>query len=305
MRMRTLKPGFFLNETLAALPPLTRVLYAGLWCAADSAGRLEDRPLRIKAALLPYDVCDIEPMLQALHEHGFVVRYAAADGRRLLAIPTFSRHQNPHWREAESFLPPPATCNTDSDNLCKALGQPEASPMPTLGQPEKGTAEPGGVLGLGSWDENSPVVVNTTTPERGSGGDPAPQSVAGAVGSNGHSPKKPRPLNLHPHATELAEFHGKAARHWKPNANVNPKSANSLRGFTRLLKRAEADRVREVLTWFFRGYPLDYQASPKFDWRPNLLSGATVEEHWDQIESLFNAAQRAEDEGGNHNGRRR
>ena len=47
-RARNIKPGFFLNEELGVLPPLVRILFAGLWCIADRDGRLEDRPKRIK-----------------------------------------------------------------------------------------------------------------------------------------------------------------------------------------------------------------------------------------------------------------
>jgi len=36
---------------------LARLLYPGLWMLADREGRLEDRPLRIKAEILPYDTC--------------------------------------------------------------------------------------------------------------------------------------------------------------------------------------------------------------------------------------------------------
>lgn len=47
---RNIKPGFFTNDVLAACDQLARLLFAGLWTVADRAGRLEDRPKRIKAA---------------------------------------------------------------------------------------------------------------------------------------------------------------------------------------------------------------------------------------------------------------
>jgi hypothetical protein len=53
-RSRNIKPGFFLNDELAECEPLARILFAGLWCIADREGRLEDRPKRIKAEVLPY-----------------------------------------------------------------------------------------------------------------------------------------------------------------------------------------------------------------------------------------------------------
>ena len=105
-RLRTLKPGFFLNEDLANLDPIGRLLFAGLWCLADRRGRLEDRPRRIKAELLPYDDCDVDRLLTQLHEHGFVLRYAS-DGRPCLQIINFEKHQQPHYKEPDSIIPPP------------------------------------------------------------------------------------------------------------------------------------------------------------------------------------------------------
>ena len=55
MRARNIKPGFFKNDTLAELEFAARLLFIGLWGLADRAGRLEDRPKKIKAEVFPYD----------------------------------------------------------------------------------------------------------------------------------------------------------------------------------------------------------------------------------------------------------
>ena len=107
-RSRNIKPGFFLNDELAECDPLARLLFAGLWCIADREGRLEDRPKRIKAEVLPYDDCDIDQLLNQLAEHGFIIRYEIA-GNRYIQVTNFSKHQNPHVREAASNIPPPPT----------------------------------------------------------------------------------------------------------------------------------------------------------------------------------------------------
>lgn len=110
MRSRSLKPGFFKNEDLAALPPLIRVLFAGLWGCADREGRLEDRPKRIKAEVLPYDDCDCDTLLDELAAaptsdgRPFIIRYEV-EGRRLIWLPTFLDHQSPHKTERASDLP--------------------------------------------------------------------------------------------------------------------------------------------------------------------------------------------------------
>ena len=71
-RSRNIKPGFFLNDELAECDPLARLLFAGLWCIADREGRLEDRPKRIKAEVLPYDDCDVDELLNQLAERSLL-----------------------------------------------------------------------------------------------------------------------------------------------------------------------------------------------------------------------------------------
>jgi hypothetical protein len=101
MRQRTLSPGFFVNEDLLTLSPLHRLLFAGLWCLADRQGRLEDRPRKIKLQILAGDDCDVDGMLTDLAEHKLIIRYES-DGKRLIAIPAWSRHQHPHPNEIAS-----------------------------------------------------------------------------------------------------------------------------------------------------------------------------------------------------------
>lgn len=101
-----IKPEFFQHEGLAELNFEARLGFIGLWTLADREGRLEDRPKRIRASLFPYEDVDIEAMLSALESAGFIVRYSA-EGKQVIAIPSFLKHQNPHNREAASDLPEP------------------------------------------------------------------------------------------------------------------------------------------------------------------------------------------------------
>jgi hypothetical protein len=106
-RIRSLKIGFFTNEQLGQLSPWHRLLFAGLWLLADREGRLEDRPKRIRATLFPYDRdLDIDPMLAALSELGFVRRYTIHDNK-YLDIPSFTRHQLIGREEQGSEIPGP------------------------------------------------------------------------------------------------------------------------------------------------------------------------------------------------------
>lgn len=105
-RARNIKPGFFTNGDLLECQPLARLLFAGLWCEADRRGILEDRPKSLKVKILPGDNCDVRELLTELEEHGFIRRYEA-DGKHCIFIPSFERHQNPHYKEVPSELPAP------------------------------------------------------------------------------------------------------------------------------------------------------------------------------------------------------
>lgn len=119
-RSRNLKPGFFSNEILAECQPLARILFQGLWCIADREGRLEDRPKKIKAEILPYDNCDVDLLLNELADKtepdgspAFIIRYAA-EGRGYIQVINFKKHQNPHVKEATSNIPAPDPHHTST-----------------------------------------------------------------------------------------------------------------------------------------------------------------------------------------------
>lgn len=111
-RSRNIKPSFFTNDDLAEVHPLGRLLFIALWTMADREGRLEDRPKRIKAEALPYDDCDADALLSELAARKFIVRYGHG-GHRFIQISTFSKHQNPHVKEAPSVIPPPTEGDTE------------------------------------------------------------------------------------------------------------------------------------------------------------------------------------------------
>lgn len=100
MRIRTIKPEFFKHDGIAALPAITRILFVGLWSLADCEGRLEDRPKRIKAEVLPYDEIDVESALSDLARAGFIVRYSNSD-LKLIEVVSFKNHQRISGKEAE------------------------------------------------------------------------------------------------------------------------------------------------------------------------------------------------------------
>ena len=105
-RARNIKPGFFSNDLLAEIPPLGRILFAGLWTIADREGRLEDRPKKIKAQVLPYDECSVSDLLDDLANRGFIIRYAV-DEDGFIQVQNWKKHQQPHIKEGASAIPAP------------------------------------------------------------------------------------------------------------------------------------------------------------------------------------------------------
>lgn len=108
-RIRSLKPEFAKDETLAELPRDVRLHYALLWTYADDEGRGIDNPKLIKAELWPLDddvTAEIVDGWQAeLERAGRIQRYEA-DGKRVFWIVKFTDHQKPQ-HPATSKLPNP------------------------------------------------------------------------------------------------------------------------------------------------------------------------------------------------------
>lgn len=104
MRARNIKPSFFTNPDLGECSPVSRLLFAGLWCCADREGRLLDRAKQIKAQVFPYDSVSIDEHLSELEQWGLIERYEV-EGLKIISIPKFLKHQRPHVKEKSSELP--------------------------------------------------------------------------------------------------------------------------------------------------------------------------------------------------------
>lgn len=117
-RSRNIKPALFKNEVLGVADPLYTLLFQSLWMLSDREGRLEDRPLRIKAETFPYrDNINVDAMLEWLQEQAFIIRYEYRENR-YIQIVNFTKHQSPHKNEAESEIP----CLSDSCNTSSKIG---------------------------------------------------------------------------------------------------------------------------------------------------------------------------------------
>lgn len=142
-RTRSIKPGFFDNEILGGLPPLTRLLFIGLWCQADREGRLEDRPRKLKKTILGYDDLtaeNVDQMLSELHESGFIVRYRIEE-ERYIQVVNFKKHQNPHMKEKASEIPAPPGLEDGNPIHRAATSMEEGDTGPTPGRHQDDTGE--------------------------------------------------------------------------------------------------------------------------------------------------------------------
>lgn len=116
-RIRQLKPEFFLDEDLAATCCRdARLLFMGLWVLADRLGIVEDRPAMIKALIFPYDdditAKTVSELLQMLGRGKFIVQYQS-EGKKLIWIRNFEKHQHIHPNETRSLYQIPSKDDTD------------------------------------------------------------------------------------------------------------------------------------------------------------------------------------------------
>ena len=134
MRSRNIKPGFFTNEDLGVADPFIPLLFAGLWCLADKAGRLEDRPARIKAELFPYrGDMDVNGFLTELSRLKLIVRYSIGpDEQRYIQIYNFRKHQSPHHTEKHSVIPAINGESTVEEPLPPEAPAPAKKPKPLV-----------------------------------------------------------------------------------------------------------------------------------------------------------------------------
>src|SRR5712671_578706 len=105
-RIRAIKHSYFTNDDLAQVSLASRLMGIGLTTLADRDGRLEDRPLRIRAEIFPYDhQLNCDDLLNELQDAHFIHRYVV-ENRHYIQILSFHRHQKPHPTEKPSTIPP-------------------------------------------------------------------------------------------------------------------------------------------------------------------------------------------------------
>lgn len=105
-RIRSIKPTFFEDTTIAELPIQTRYFYIGLWCFMDRNGACENDPKLLKKNIFPYDdSVTVQDVVKMLNELVKIKRLVERNhlNKRLLYCRTFLVHQLPHHKETPKY----------------------------------------------------------------------------------------------------------------------------------------------------------------------------------------------------------
>lgn len=249
-----------MNDKLAEVDPLGRILFAGLWCIADREGRLEDRPKRIKAEVLPYDDCDVDELLNQLAEREFIIRYEV-DGKKYIQVTNFSKHQNPHKNEKPSEIPAPDNSSTS-----------------TVHVPEKHSTNPADSFNMIPDSFNMIPGSKSSCPESSLPDDDQPQPE-----QQKSQEKKYKYSEEH---MQLAELLKNQILANKPDARL-PANLEPWANTFRLMMerdRREPSRIAEVIIWC---------QNNEF-WRTNILSADKLRQKFDQLELQMQRSPRAD-----------
>lgn len=137
-RIRTIKPDFFISETVSALSFRARLTWIGLWTHCDDYGRTRNNVKLIKAAVWPLDnvsLRDVDEDLSELEKHGLLFKYEV-DGRDYLQITSWTEHQKVDRPSKTAFPGPDEGSRVARDTL--------ASRREPLAQEGKGRERKGG-----------------------------------------------------------------------------------------------------------------------------------------------------------------
>lgn len=94
-RIRTIKPDFWRDESLASISPEAALLAIGLLNHADDEGYFNAHPKLIESDIFPLRELSstITAMIDELHCIGYIEIYKGTDGKRYGHICNFSKHQ--------------------------------------------------------------------------------------------------------------------------------------------------------------------------------------------------------------------
>jgi hypothetical protein len=91
-RIRTIKPGFWSDESVVSLPFEYRLLFQGLWNFADDEGFIENRPGQIKLDVFPVDDVDITRGIKELRR-AKLIRVVRLGDKSVILVLNWKKHQ--------------------------------------------------------------------------------------------------------------------------------------------------------------------------------------------------------------------
>ena len=255
MRSRNIKPQIFTNDLLATADPLYTVIFEGLWCYCDREGQCEDRPSKIHLAINPGRAYErTVEALDWLTTNEFIVRYQVGKSR-YISVPKFKKHQNPHYKEPPSKIPPPPMMgehaqgfNPDDRGDNPGLFDEDTPSIggDTQGEPEASTPMNGGKARL---IPDSGFLIPDSSPQ--------PPSERGASGHT--APREKSPERKRKDASRVAWVKAEIARKANDFAGLRQREpviaqAIQLLGGFQQIGMTQTDRMPQVRTRFREVY---------------------------------------------------
>ena len=143
-RIRSVKPEFWTGEHITQLSRDARLFFIGLWNFSDDQGISLDKPRQLKSQIFPEDDdVDVPGYIAELIEHGRIVRATTTDGRAVLVIKNFRRHQKPQHPTPSKFT------LVDNQNGQKSLTRDFTSSHEDSGALSKNSGGVGVGVGIG------------------------------------------------------------------------------------------------------------------------------------------------------------
>lgn len=110
-RARFIRPEFFTDEKVGALPYGARILFAGIWCHSDLRGVFEHSARQLRVLVFPFDEgltsATVEDWLSQLSTAGQIIRFEVG-GKAWGFVRKWAEHQDISTREVEVGSKKPA-----------------------------------------------------------------------------------------------------------------------------------------------------------------------------------------------------
>lgn len=109
-RIRSIKPDFWISETIGALPNSARLTFIGVWCYVDDNGVGIFNEVLITAALYALDdpteaLARTREDLRSLAGAG-LIRLYSKESKRYIAVTNWDEHQKPSHPRAPRYPRP-------------------------------------------------------------------------------------------------------------------------------------------------------------------------------------------------------